>query len=111
MVRRLVYGPTQVGRVQMQGLPPEWGKVLPDGTSKDEAKLGTTLRHVAPPKPTAEVTKKLNPTLRKFSWWRSKEEAPLAGTIIGAPFNVQHTTHVRAVCHCLWSGLRCPWAH
>jgi len=83
-----------------KGLPPEWGKHLPEGVSKDEAKVTATDRHVAPPKPTAEVKKTLNP-LRKFSWWggsskgSSDKNAPLAGTVIGAPFNVQHTTHVR----------------
>lgn len=83
-----------------KGLPPEWGKHLPEGVSKDEAKVTATDRHVAPPKPTAEVKKTLNP-LRKFNWWggsgkgSNDKNAPLAGTVIGAPFNVQHTTHVR----------------
>lgn len=80
-----------------KGLPPEWGKHLPEGVSKEEAKLTVTERHVAPPKPTAEVKKTLNP-LKKFSWWPGSSkaaEAPIAGTVIGAPFNVQHTTHVR----------------
>eukprot|EP00624_Nannochloropsis_granulata_P001854 evm.model.NODE_19077_length_29818_cov_28.928265.6 len=39
-----------------KGLPPEWGKHLPDGVSKDETKVTATDRHVAPPKPTAETT-------------------------------------------------------
>ena len=77
-----------------QGMPPEWGRHLPDGVSKEEAKVGTTERHVAPPKPTPEVRRTLNP-LRKFSWWSPKStDQPIAGTVIGAPFNVQHNTHV-----------------
>ncbi|TFJ87752.1 hypothetical protein NSK_001102 [Nannochloropsis salina CCMP1776] len=83
-----------------KGLPPEWGKHMPVGVSKEEANVTATDRHVAPPKPTAEVKKTLNP-LRKFTWWSSGNKQggdrnpPLAGTVIGAPFNVQHTTHVR----------------
>lgn len=77
--------------------------------------MTATARHVAPPKPTAEVKKTLNP-LRKFSWWpgggkSSSDKAPLAGTVIGAPFNVQHTTHVRpdATSSTGFSGLPPAW--
>jgi hypothetical protein len=81
--------------IASQGLPPEWGRHLPDGVSKDEAKVTATDRHVAPPQPTPEVRRTLNP-MRKFSWWKKDDgKAPLAGTVIGSPFNVQHTTHVR----------------
>eukprot|EP00952_Eustigmatos_sp_NYUAD-ZCMA_P009579 39532-Eustigmatos_ZCMA.PRE.1 len=65
------------------------------------------------------MVKTLNP-LKKFGWWRSggKEGAavPIAGTIIGSPFNVQHTTHVQPDPHtstgfsvsCYITRIDCP---
>jgi len=86
-----------------KGLPDCWSDLLPENTSKDETKIKRKNDKNLPQPPTKEVRRRLTETGQKVyhrtseflkSIW-SREKLP-EGSIIGTPFNVQHTTHVRA---------------
>ncbi|CAM9126309.1 unnamed protein product [Pylaiella littoralis] len=96
-----------------KGLPEEWADLLPEGTTVDTAapavsspKNSKRNSHIAAPVPTLAAR-------RRFRLWgrNSDDEEPSVGSVIGAPFNVQHVTHVKPDSHSStgFTGLPAAW--
>ncbi|CAN0063527.1 unnamed protein product, partial [Sphacelaria rigidula] len=92
-----------------KGLPKEWADLLPEGTAVD-----TTTKMPAPPGAShIQAPAPTESTKRRFRLWGgSKEEAAEpVGAVIGAPYNVQHVTHVKPDSHTStgFTGLPSAW--
>ncbi|CAM9350121.1 unnamed protein product [Ectocarpus sp. 12 AP-2014] len=82
-----------------KGMPEAWANLLPEGTAVQtkaapavSPKHARGNSHIAAPVPTVEAK-------RRFRLWGRNDgkepEEPSVGSVIGAPFNVQHVTHVK----------------